>query len=90
MESVRSGQAAKRAALRQSFEELVQGGDSKLYYVAGEQFYNNADDSYVDPTVGGTHPSGMYISLCVYIWDVCGGDVCTCRPRDALECGGAP
>ena len=52
-----SGQVAKRQALRTAYNELKAAGDEHLHYVDGNLLFGN--NSVVNPTVGGTHPSDL-------------------------------
>lgn len=51
------GQEAKRQALRKGYENLVSSGVKGLHYVRGIDLF--AARPFVNPTVGGTHPSDL-------------------------------
>ena len=53
--------AAMNAALRQAFENLTASATQHLHYVYGQQILagQEGEGAFVNPTVGGTHPSDL-------------------------------
>ena len=54
---------SKRAALRQAFEALKQGGDANLHYVNGSQLFPPPYDAHESPTVASVHPTDLGMEL---------------------------
>ena len=57
---VAAAQTAKRAALKKAYQDLVASGMKQLHYVNGNDLMCiDPPNCYVNPTVGGTHPSDL-------------------------------
>ncbi|XP_065184975.1 uncharacterized protein LOC135815587 [Sycon ciliatum] len=58
--NTRTGQAAKRAALQKAYQDAVAAGIKNVHYVKGDELMCiDAPNCYVNPTVGGTHPTDL-------------------------------
>eukprot|EP00055_Hartaetosiga_balthica_P010139 m.42323 g.42323 ORF g.42323 m.42323 type:complete len:792 (+) comp7052_c2_seq1:61-2436(+) len=66
-ESIRNYSLSMRKALRAGYDDLSKD-DANIYYLSGEQFYNNAMDNFTDPTVGGVHPSDLGTVAVADVW----------------------
>ena len=59
VERVAKSQASKRAALAAAHRELVAAGDRNVHLIDGATLFGDWPKQFVEPTVGGTHPSSL-------------------------------
>ena len=65
---VARAQKAKRAALRTQYEALLKARVGGLTYVNGSAFFQGVDSDFINPTVGGTHPTDLGMASMTQAW----------------------